>query len=88
MQNDLFDVGADLSCPVVPDPEHPQLRVGLDYVERLERWCDHYNQSVAPLRSFILRGGTPAAAAFMSRAPSRVVPSARRGLPWTSTGKR
>lgn len=63
VQNDLFDVGADLSCPVVADPEHPPLRVEPDYVERLEAWCDHYNEHVPKLRSFILRGGTPAAAA-------------------------
>src|SRR6478609_12044654 len=43
VQNDLFDVGADLCTPVVEDPEHPPLRVEQDYVDRLEGWCDHYN---------------------------------------------
>ena len=62
IQNDLFDVGADFSTPVVPDPEFPPLRVEQDYVDRLEGWCDHYNDSLAPLRSFILSGGTPGAA--------------------------
>ena len=62
VQNDLFDVGADLSCPVVDDPEHPPLRVEPDYVDRLEGWCDEYNESLETLRSFILPGGTPAAA--------------------------
>jgi cob(I)alamin adenosyltransferase len=62
VQNDLFDVGADLSTPVVPDPEYPPLRVEPDYVERLEHWCDHYNESLEALRSFILSGGTPGAA--------------------------
>ena len=62
VQNDLFDVGADLSTPVVPDPEYPPLRVEQDYVDRLEGWCDHYNESLETLRSFILSGGTPAAA--------------------------
>ena len=62
VQNDLFDVGADLCTPVVPDPEHPPLRVEQDYVDRLEAWCDHYNESLPALRSFILNGGTPAAA--------------------------
>ena len=62
IQNDLFDVGADLACPVVPDPKHPPLRVTAAYVERLERWCDHYNAALEPLRSFILPGGTPGAA--------------------------
>jgi cob(I)alamin adenosyltransferase len=64
VQNDLFDVGADLSCPVVDDPSHPPLRVEPDYIERLEGWCDHYNDGLEKLRSFILPGGTPAAAAL------------------------
>lgn len=63
VQNDLFDVGADLSCPVVDKPEYPPLRVEPDYIDRLEGWCDHYNEQLPKLRSFILRGGTPAAAA-------------------------
>jgi cob(I)alamin adenosyltransferase len=62
VQNDLFDVGADLSCPVVEEPEHPQLRVEPDYIERLEGWCDQYNEPLEKLRSFILPGGTRAAA--------------------------
>jgi cob(I)alamin adenosyltransferase len=62
VQNDLFDVGADLSCPVVADPPVPALRVEPEYVERLERWCDHYNEPLEKLRSFILPGGTPGAA--------------------------
>lgn len=62
VQNDLFDVGADLSCPIVENPEHPQLRVEADYIVRLERWCDHFNEPLDKLRSFILPGGTPAAA--------------------------
>ncbi|MDR7251181.1 cob(I)alamin adenosyltransferase [Nocardioides sp. BE266] len=62
VQNDLFDVGADFSTPVVPDPKYPPLRVEQDYVERLEAWCDHYNESLPALRSFILNGGTVAAA--------------------------
>ena len=61
-QNDLFDVGADLSTPVVPDPEYPPLRVEQDYVDRLEAWCDRYNADLEKLRSFILNGGTPGAA--------------------------
>ena len=62
VQNDLFDVGADLSTPVVPDPEYPPLRVEQDYVDRLEAWCDRYNADLEKLRSFILNGGTPGAA--------------------------
>jgi cob(I)alamin adenosyltransferase len=62
VQNDLFDVGADLSTPVVAEPEFPPLRVEQDYVDRLEQWCDHYNESLEALRSFILSGGTVGAA--------------------------
>ncbi|MFW6775567.1 cob(I)yrinic acid a,c-diamide adenosyltransferase [Nocardioides sp. CPCC 205120] len=62
VQNDLFDVGADFSTPVLPDPEYPPLRVEPDYVDRLEAWCDAYNEHLPKLRSFILNGGTPGAA--------------------------
>lgn len=62
VQNDLFDVGADFSTPVVPDPAYPPLRVEQEYIDRLEGWCDHYNADLEALRSFILSGGTPAAA--------------------------
>ncbi len=62
VQNDLFDVGADLCTPVVAEPEFPPLRIESDYVDRLEGWCDHYNADLAALRSFILSGGTPGAA--------------------------
>ncbi len=64
VQNDLFDVGADLGAPVVENPEHPQLRVEPDYVERLETWCDEYNDRIDKLRSFILPGGTTSASAL------------------------
>jgi len=62
VQNDLFDVGADFCTPVVPDPEYPPLRIEQDYVDRLEGWCDHYNEDLPKLRSFILNGGTEGAA--------------------------
>ncbi len=62
IQNDLFDVGADLCTPVVENPEFPPLRVLPEYVERLEAACDHYNDQVESLRSFVLPGGTAAAA--------------------------
>lgn len=62
VQNDLFDVGADLCNPVTANPEYPPLRVEQGYVDRLEQWCDHYNEQLPNLRSFILNGGTPAAA--------------------------
>jgi len=62
VQNDLFDVGADLCTPVVVDPQYPPLRIEQAYVDRLEGWCDHYNADLPTLRSFILNGGTPGAA--------------------------
>jgi cob(I)alamin adenosyltransferase len=62
VQNDLFDVGADLSTPVAPDPAHPPLRVTAAYTERLEAACDRYNADLPGLTSFILPGGTPLAA--------------------------
>ncbi|MQW75511.1 cob(I)yrinic acid a,c-diamide adenosyltransferase [Nocardioides sp. dk4132] len=62
IQNDLFDVGADLCTPVVADPEYPPLRIEQAYIDRLEAWCDEYNEQLPALRSFILNGGTPAAA--------------------------
>ena len=62
VQNDLFDLGADLCTPVVPDPAYPPLRVTGDYVARLEGWCDEFNAGLAKLDSFILPGGTAGAA--------------------------
>jgi cob(I)alamin adenosyltransferase len=62
IQNEMFDVGADLCTPVVDDPETPPLRVETSYIERLEAECDRFNADLDPLRSFILPGGTPAAA--------------------------
>lgn len=62
VQNDLFDVGADLATPVAEDPKYPPLRITGDYVDRLEAWCDEFNAELNKLDSFILPGGTPAAA--------------------------
>ena len=47
IQNELFDVGADLCTPVVPDPEFPPLRVEASYIEALEAACDRYNDDLA-----------------------------------------
>jgi cob(I)alamin adenosyltransferase len=62
IQNELFDVGADLCNPVTPDPAYPPLRVEESYLTRLEQACDAYNESLPTLRSFILPGGTPGGA--------------------------
>ena len=58
IQNDLFDAGADLSTPVVENPEYPPLRITQRYVDRLENWCDEFNDPLTALTSFILPGGT------------------------------
>ncbi|MFT4263015.1 MAG: cob(I)yrinic acid a,c-diamide adenosyltransferase [Nocardioides sp.] len=63
IQNDLFDVGADFSTPIPQtDPGYAQLRVEQGYVDRLEGWCDEFNEQLPNLRSFILNGGTVASA--------------------------
>jgi cob(I)alamin adenosyltransferase len=60
VQNELFDVGADLCNPI--DPDKPALRVTEEYISRLEAWCDEFNARLSNLDSFILPGGSPAAA--------------------------
>jgi len=62
VQNDLFDLGADLCTPVVAEPAYPPLRVTPDYTARLEGHCDAFNARLEKLSSFVLPGGTPAAA--------------------------
>ncbi|NGX07087.1 cob(I)yrinic acid a,c-diamide adenosyltransferase [Mycobacteroides franklinii] len=62
IQNDLFDAGADLSTPVVPNPPYPPLRITQPYIDRLEGWCDEYNEALPKLNSFVLPGGTPLSA--------------------------
>jgi cob(I)alamin adenosyltransferase len=62
VQNDLFDVGADLCNPLRASYEHPPLRVQEEWVAELEADCDRYNEELKKLRSFILPGGTVAAA--------------------------
>ena len=62
IQNELFDVGADLATPVTDDPPYPPLRIDDGYIEALEQACDQYNEELPVLRSFVLPGGTPAAA--------------------------
>ena len=63
IQNELFDVGADLANPVSPEPPaYQQLRIDESYVTSLESACDEYNAALPVLRSFVLPGGTPGAA--------------------------
>ena len=61
VQNDLFDVGADLCTPVVDNPTSEPLRVLESQIDYLETQIDKYNESLQPLRSFVLPSGTPAA---------------------------
>jgi cob(I)alamin adenosyltransferase len=60
VQNDLFDVGADIAVPENADRE--RLRVLPEQTEWLEQRCDEVNGTLEPLKSFVLPGGTPAAA--------------------------
>ena len=62
VQNDLFDVGADLCTPLQSSYEYPPLRVEAAWIEELEADCDRYLSELEKLRSFILPGGTPGAA--------------------------
>ena len=63
VQNDLFDVGADLCLPQGRDEAAGKaLRVQAQQAQRLEAAIDHYNASLTPLNTFVLPGGTPAAA--------------------------
>jgi cob(I)alamin adenosyltransferase len=63
IQNELFDVGADLSKPLRPaDPTQPELRITQPSVDRLETWCDEFSEPLGSLRSFILPGGLAGAA--------------------------
>jgi cob(I)alamin adenosyltransferase len=62
IQNDLFDVGADLCTPIVDNPSTEPLRVLESQIDYLEKQIDKYNESLQPLRTFVLPSGTPASA--------------------------
>ena len=62
IQNELFDVGADLCNPVAADPPYPPLRIDESYITALEQACDEHNESLPTLRSFVLPGGTAGSA--------------------------
>jgi cob(I)alamin adenosyltransferase len=62
IQNDLFDVGADLCTPIVDNPTVEPLRVLESQIDYLEKQIDKYNESLQPLRTFVLPSGTPASA--------------------------
>ena len=60
IQNELFDLGADLSVPYAEDDG--KLRIAEDAIEALEDLCDRFNETLEPLKSFVLPGGSDAAA--------------------------
>ncbi len=62
VQNDLFDVGADLCTPLAPTYEHRPLRVHEAWIAELEVHCDTFGRPLPTLRSFVLPGGTPGSA--------------------------
>lgn len=84
IQNDLFDAGADLSTPVVDDPKHPPLRISQPYIDRLEKWCDEFNEGLTALNSFVLPGGTPLSA--LLHVARTVVRRAERAA-WTAVAE-
>ena len=86
VQNDLFDLGADLTLPPGRGParKRPPLRLTADHVRPIERAIERANAALAPLRTFVLPGGSPAAAwlhlarTICRRAERRLVTLARR----------
>ena len=80
IQNDLFDAGADLSTPVVENPEYPPLRITQAYIDRLEAWCDEFNEPL-PAAEFVHPAGRHrhCRPCCTSRARCRAAPSAPRG---------
>lgn len=72
IQNELFDLGADLAVPAEAEGDSPPLRIAGEAVTRLEGWCDEVNAGLSDLTSFVLPGGTSAGAAlYLARAICR-----------------
>jgi cob(I)alamin adenosyltransferase len=85
VQNELFDVGADLANPVTGKPApYPPLRIEETYITRLETECDSYNSSLPTLRSFLLPGGSRGAT--LLHAARTVTRRAERGA-WAAVGE-
>jgi len=84
IQNELFDVGADLCNPITPAPAYPPLRVAPAYIAALEEACDQYNAGLPTLRSFVLPGGS-AGSALLHMART-VVRRAERST-WAALGQ-
>ena len=86
IQNELFDLGADLATPMEPAPKWEALRIIASQVERLENEIDWMNESLKPLDSFILSGGSPLSAHLhlartVSRRAERAVVALSRAEP-------
>lgn len=64
IQNELFDLGADLATPATSQARHPVPTVETRHIERLEALIDELNEAVGPLANFLLPGGSPGAAAL------------------------
>ena len=65
IQNELFDLGADLATPIDPDPKYPPLRVTQDYIDRLEADCDEFNEALDAVDVVHPAGRNTAAAALL-----------------------
>jgi cob(I)alamin adenosyltransferase len=83
IQNELFDVGADLCNPISANPAYPPLRVAESYVSALEEACDHYNEGLPTLRSFVLPGGTAGSALLHT---ARTVVRRAERITWAAIG--
>jgi cob(I)alamin adenosyltransferase len=83
IQNELFDVGADLCNPISANPAYPPLRVAESYVSALEAACDHYNEGLPTLRSFVLPGGTAGSALLHT---ARTVVRRAERITWAAIG--
>ena len=84
VQNELFDVGADLATPVIEAPPYPPLRIDEAYITRLEGECDAYNADLPTLRSFLLPGGS--AGATLLHVARTVTRRAERSA-WAAAGE-
>ena len=79
VQNELFDVGADLGNPLRRRPSTQPLRVTQDYVDRLEAACDTFGDPLPPTRSFVLPGGSRRPPSCTSREPWSAAPNGPPG---------
>jgi cob(I)alamin adenosyltransferase len=85
VQNEMFDVGADLANPVSQaPPPYPPLRIDEDYVTRLEADCDASNEGLPTLRSFLLPGGSPGATLLHS---ARTITRRAERSAWAAIGE-